>query len=279
VRETSNYIAATTHGLKRVEEGFPMSLRLIREIHARLLEGVRGGETAPGEFRRSQNWIGGTRPGNATYVPVPHTEVMEAMGALEKFLHDDPVPTPILVKAALAHAQFETIHPFLDGNGRVGRLLITLLLSADGQVLSRPLLYLSLYLKQHRDEYYERLTAIRIEGDWEGWLRFFLDGVIEVATAATHTMREIMNLVDSDRQSVLGLGRASSSALRLFDLVARDLVFTIPKAATELGVSEVTISKAAQNLERLGVVSEITGKSRGRVYLYARYLDLLQDDR
>ena len=210
VRETSNYIAAMSHGLERIEGGFPLSLRLIREIHERLLLGGRGAGRAPGEFRRSQNWIGGTRPGTARYVPPPHQEVLPAMGALEKFLHDDPVQTPILVKAALAHAQFETIHPFLDGNGRVGRLLITLLLAADGRVLSRPLLYLSLYLKEHRNEYYSHLmAACRTDGTWEDWLRFFVEGIIEVARSATTTTQEIVSLVNADRERVRLLGASS----------------------------------------------------------------------
>ena len=181
VEETSNYIAAMNHGLQRIESGeLPLSNRLLREVHALLMSGVRGGDKAPGEFRRSQNWLGGTRPGNARFVPPPATEVMAAMSDLEKFLHDDPDPTPILVKAALAHVQFETIHPFLDGNGRVGRLLITLLLCSE-KVLQQPLLYLSLYFKQHRDAYYDHLQRVRTEGAWEDWLAFFLEGVIAVA--------------------------------------------------------------------------------------------------
>lgn len=278
VQETSNYIGAMHHGLRRIQEGFPLSLRLIKEVHGLLLQGVRGGHAVPGEFRRSQNWIGGTRPGNARYVPPPHHQVLPAMGALEKFLHDDPVPTPILIKAALAHAQFETIHPFLDGNGRVGRLLITLLLSAEGQVLTRPLLYLSLYLKEHRDEYYRHLTEIRTDGAWEEWLRFFLEGVIAVARSATATTQKIVHLVNNDRARVLTLGRASGSAARLHDLVTRELVFTIPKAAQALGVSEVTAGKAAAHLESLGVVREVTGRSRNRAFLYSGYLSLLQEE-
>jgi Fic family protein len=278
VRETSNYIAAMTHGLDRMKDGFPLSLRLIREIHELLMNHARGAERAPGEFRRSQNWLGGTRPGNARYVPPPPTEVMAASGALEKFLHNDPEPTPILVKAALAHAQFETIHPFLDGNGRVGRLLVTLLLCEDERVLSRPLLYLSLYLKEHRDEYYRHLTAIRTDGEWEAWLRFFLEGVISVARSATETTKRILTLVEADRERVAGLGKASASAARLHDLVTRQIVFTIPEAAKTIGVSEVTLGKATTHLERLGIVAETTGRARNRVYVYDNYLRLLQDD-
>ena len=199
------------------------------------------------------------------------------MGALEKFLHDDPVQTPILVKAALAHAQFETIHPFLDGNGRVGRLLITLLLAADGRVLSRPLLYLSLYLKEHRNEYYSHLMAVRTDGTWEDWLRFFVEGIIEVARSATTTTQEIVSLVNADRERVVSLGRAAGSAARLHDLVTRQILFTIPEAARQLGLSEVTTGKAAAHLERLGILIETTGKARNRVFVYDRYLNLLQE--
>lgn len=277
VRETSNYIRAMNHGLERVRGGFPLSLRLLREIHGLLLEAGRGGERSPGEFRRSQNWIGGTRPGNARYVPPPAHEVLPSMGALEKFVHDDPEPTPILVKAALAHAQFETIHPFLDGNGRIGRLLVTLLLCAEGQVLSRPLLYLSLYLKENRDEYYARLQAIRTDGEWEAWLRFFLEGVVAVARSATETTRRIVALIEGDRQRVLLLGRAAGSAAQIHQLVTREVVFTIPDGARRTGLSEVTVAKAAAHLEGLGIVREVTGKPRNKLFAYGSYLALLQE--
>ncbi len=278
VRETSNYIRALDHGLRRIGEGFPLTLRLIREIHARLLEGSRGSERSPGEFRRSQNWIGGTRPGNARFLPPPPHEVLPAVGALEKFLHDDPVRTPILVKAALAHAQFETIHPFLDGNGRVGRLLVTLLLCAEEQrVLSRPLLYLSLYLKRNRDEYYTRLQRVRTHGEWEEWLAFFLDGVIEVSRSATETTRRIVALISADRRRVLGLARAAGSASLVHELATNEIVFTIPEAARKTSLSEVTVAKAAAHLERLGIAREVTGRARNRVYVYAAYLAILQE--
>jgi Fic family protein len=278
VQETSNYIAAMSHGLRRLEEGFPISLRLLKEIHAHLLEGVRGGETDPGEFRRSQNWIGGTRPGNARFVPPPAHEVMPAMGELEKFLHDQPARTPILLKAALSHAQFETIHPFLDGNGRVGRLLITLLLCAPGErVLSRPLLYLSLYLKQNRDEYYERLQRVRTDGAWEQWVRFFLEGVLEVAASATETTRRIVELVEQDRRRVHELGRASGSAARVHDSAVREIVLTIPWTARRLKLSEPTAGKAISHLVSLGVLREITGRPRGRIFVYQDYLALLSE--
>lgn len=277
-RETFNYIRAMNHGLDRVRCGFPLSLRLFREVHALLLESGRGAESAPGEFRSTQNWIGGTRPGNARYVPPPAHEVLGAMGALEKFLHNDPVKTPVLVKAALAHAQFETIHPFLDGNGRVGRLLITLLLcTEEQQVMSRPLLYLSLYLKRNREEYYTRLQRVRTHGEWELWLDFFLEGVIDVARSATETTRRLLELVDVDRQSIHTLGRASGSALRLHDLAAHQVVFRIPEAARELSLSQVTVSNTAANLERLGIVREVTGRSRNKLFVYSRYLAVLEE--
>jgi Fic family protein len=276
VRETSNYIRAMEHGLARLRGGFPLSLRLIREIHELLLANGRGSERAPGEFRRSQNWIGGTRPGNARYVPPPTNDVLPAIGALEKFLHDDPVATPILVKAALAHAQFETIHPFLDGNGRVGRLLVTLLLSEE-KVLSRPLLYLSLYLKENRDEYYTRLQRTRTHGEWEEWLTFFLEGIVDVASSATETTRRIVSMIEADRRNVLGLGRAAGSAAQVHELVTREIVFTIPIASKRTGLSEVTIAKAASHLERLGIVREITGRQRGKTFVYSQYLSILQE--
>jgi Fic family protein len=278
VRETSNYIRAMTYGLRRMEEGFPLSLRLMKEIHGLLLEGGRGAERGPGEFRRTQTWIGGTRPGNARYVPPPAQEVTSAIGALEKFLHNDPVRTPVLVKAALAHAQFETIHPFLDGNGRVGRLLVTLVLSAEEhRVLSRPLLYLSLYLKRNRDEYYIRLQRVRTHGEWEDWLAFFIEGVVEVSRSATETTQRIVSLVDADRQKVLTLGRAAGSASRLYDIAVSDVVFTIPEASRRLELSGVSVGKAATHLEDLGIVREVTGKPRNKIYVYSNYLEILQE--
>jgi Fic family protein len=276
-REIVNYIRAINHGLERMRSGFPLSLRLLREVHGLLLEDGRGANQSPGDFRTSQNWIGGTRPGNARYVPPPADEVLPAMGALEKFLHNDPVKTPILVKAALAHAQLETIHPFLDGNGRVGRLAITLLLCADQPVLSRPLLYLSLYLKRNRDAYYAHLQSVRTHGAWEEWLRFFLEGVNDVARSAAETTRQLLALVDEDRRAILALGRASGSALRLHEFAARGIVFRIPQAAGELALSEVTIATTAGHLERLGIIREVTGRSRKKLFVYSRYLAVLEE--
>jgi Fic family protein len=282
VAETVNYVTAMNHGISRMEAGHPLSLRLIREVHGLLLQGVRGGSAGAGEFRRVQNWLGGTRPANARFVPPPPQEVPDAMGRLEKFLHDEPVRTPILIKAALAHAQFETIHPFLDGNGRVGRLLVTLLLCQtrdrpEERVLSRPLLYLSLYLKRYRDAYYDHLQRVRTEGAWEPWLRFFLEGVIEVAGSATDTTRRIVQLVASDRQRIQTIGRAAGSAQQVHDLISRDVITTIPQATRRLPVSEPTVASAMAHLEELGVVRELTGRTRGRTYAYTEYLGILNE--
>ena len=279
VEETSNYIRAMNHGIERIEVGkLPLSNRLLREVHALLMDGVRGGDKAPGEFRRTQNWLGGTRPGNARFVPPPPSEVAAAMSDLEKFLHDVPEPTPILVKAALAHVQFETIHPFLDGNGRVGRLLITLLLCSE-KVLQQPLLYLSLYFKQNRDAYYDHLQRVRTHGAWEEWLEFFLEGVIAVAGSATETARRIRALVDDDREKIHRLGRAAASALRVHELAGRRVVLTATGTASQLGLSVPTVNAALARLEEVGILREVTGRKRGRVFLYESYLDLLQADR
>jgi Fic family protein len=276
VREVSRYVAALDYGLARLRGGFPVSSRLIREVHEVLLAGGRGSEKTPGEFRRSQNWLGGTRPGNALYVPPPPEEVAECMGALEQFLHDQPARTPTLLKAALAHVQFETIHPFLDGNGRVGRLLITLLLCAEG-ALSEPLLYLSLYLKQHRQRYYELLQRVRLEGDWEEWLRFFLTGVIETAEQATQTARRILDLFERDRQRITGLGRTSASLLRLHDFLRRTPLTSPARVAEALNVSAPTVNAALARLTAAGVLKEVTGRRWARLYAYQEYLDILAE--
>ena len=277
VVEVSNYVAALNHGLERLEEGFPLSLRLIREIHGILLREGRGSEKEPGEFRRSQNWIGGTRPGNATYVPPPPNKVVGCMGALEKFLHDDPVRTPTLIKAGLAHVQFETIHPFLDGNGRVGRLLITLLLCQEG-ALTKPILYLSLYFKAHRDRYYELLQKVRKEGAWQEWLRFFLEGVKETSAQAVEAARSILERFEEDRLKIRdGLGRSANSALRMHEFLQENPVVTTSRAAEEMTISRPTITSALENLQELGIVREMTGKERYRVYAYDEYLGILHE--
>lgn len=274
VQEVSNYVAAMNHGLRRLKEDFPLSLRLIREIHRILLARGRGSEKRPGEFRRSQNWIGGTRPGNAAFVPPPPENVMECMGALEKFLHREHEDLPILVKAALVHVQFETIHPFLDGNGRLGRLLITFLLCAAGAI-REPILYLSLYFKTNRARYYELLDRVRAHGDWETWIEFFLTGVKETAQQAADTSREILALIEGDRHKIEALGRPASSVLRVHQHLQRKPIVTIPATAEQLSLSAPTVTKALQHMVKLGLVRETTGKQRHRLFTYHRYLDIL----
>lgn len=277
VREVSNYVAAMYHGLNRMQkDGFPLSLRLIREMHAILLRDGRGAAKDPGEFRRSQNWIGGSRPGNARFVPPPPEEVVPCMGALEKFLHNDPEPTPLLIKAALAHVQFETIHPFLDGNGRMGRLLITLLLCGEG-ALKEPMLYLSLYFKSNRDAYYDWLQRVRETGDWEGWLTFFLLGVEETAQGATDTARRILTLFETDRARISQGGRATATDLRLHEYMQKKPLFTVSQAMKALSMTAPAIGAAVARLQALKLVRETTGKKRDRIYSYAPYLAILSE--
>lgn len=277
VRESANYIRAVNHGIDSIATNrLPLSNRLLREVHALLLSDGRGADRAPGGFRRSQNWIGGTRPGNARYVPPPWTQVAPAMGDLEKFLHDQPVRTPVLLKAALAHVQFETIHPFLDGNGRVGRLLITLLLYAE-RVLRRPLLYLSLYLKRNRDSYYDHLQRVRTEGAWEEWLGFFLEGVIEVAASTTETTQRIVEMVQRDRERIHALGRGAATAHRVHDFATRRVILRASSVASQLGLSDPPVYAAIARLQEAGILSEVTGRKRGRVYTYDEYLALLNE--
>jgi Fic family protein len=254
--------------------GFPLSNRLIREIHEILLSRGRGAGKSPGEFRRSQNWIGGTRPGNARFVPPPPHRVPGAMGTLEKFAHDPATPT--LVKAALWHVQFETIHPFLDGNGRVGRLMVTLMLCAEG-VLREPMLYLSLFLKQHRTRYYELLDAVRRDGDWEAWVAFFCEGVASVSDGAVVTARRLLELAESDRERLASLGRKAGSAAAVQSALLRTPVCTIPRLARRTKLTLPTIAKALDVLEKQKMVSETTGRRRNRVYRYDRYLAILNE--
>ena len=275
VEEVSRYVQAMSHGLERIRGGFPLSLRLVREIHEILLSSGRGADKAPGEFRRSQNWIGGPRPGRARFVPPPPEEVMGAMGALEKYLHGIPAQTPVLIKAALAHVQFETIHPFLDGNGRVGRLLITFLLCAEG-VLSEPMLYLSLFLKRNRDEYYSLLQRVRTEGAWEEWVEFFLTGVVETAGQAVAAARSIRELFEADHAAIGSLGRSAGTAGRLHTLLQRRPIVTAAAVSKALDVTATTAGSALANLMDLGMVREMTGKARNRMFAYGPYLDILE---
>lgn len=273
VVEVSNYVAALQHGITRLSEGFPLSSRLIREIHEVLMASGRGAHSQPGVFRQSQNWIGGTRPETAMFVPPPPMDVPDAMGALERFLHDHDYG-PLLM-AGIAHVQFETIHPFLDGNGRTGRLLIALILHAEG-VLSKPLLYLSLYLKLHRTEYYRLLDNVRQHGDWESWLLFYLEGVSTTATGAVQTALRITELFARDMASLHDIGRGRTSAERVLRVAQTRPLLTIDLAANICGMSFPTASSAILRLLERGILSEITGKQRNRLFAYKEYLSLLQ---
>lgn len=275
VLEVSNYVAALEYGMARLREGFPLCNRLLREMHARLMTKGRGSDKLPGEYRRSQNWIGGTRPGNARFVPPPPQEVEPCMGALEAFLHADDDGLPTLLRAALAHVQFETIHPFLDGNGRLGRLLIALLLH-HGRLLQEPLLYLSLYFKQHRPVYYELLDRVRTHGDWEAWVDFFLEGVQQTASGAVSTAQRLVTLFEQDRQRVQAA--ASGSALRVLASLHRRPLSSLKHLAAGSGLSFPTAAKAVQALAKLGVVNELTGQRRNRVFGYSAYLAILNED-
>jgi Fic family protein len=278
VIEVSNYVAALERGLRRLRSDFPLSNRLIREIHGVLLSRGRGSTKAPGEFRRSQNWIGGSRPGNAFFVPPPHTLVPNCMTELERFLHATDDGLPVLIRAALAHLQFETIHPFLDGNGRVGRLLITLLLCHAG-VLREPLLYLSLYLKQHRSEYYDMLNDVRRTGDWESWLVFFLEGVRATADGAVATSRRLTATLASDRTAIARhAGRRTGSALRVHDALKAHPILSLSEVRARTELSFPTVSSAMQLLTEQGIVRELTGRRRNRLYVYDRYLAILDDE-
>ena len=275
IREVSNYVDAMVYGLDRLST-LPLSLRLIREMHERLLQSGRGQIKNPGEFRRSQNWIGGTRPGNAAFVPPPPQEVMPSLGALEKFIHHEASALPPLVKAALIHVQFETIHPFLDGNGRLGRLLITLYLCSQ-KVMQQPLLYLSLYFKTRRADYYRLLQEVRERGAWEAWLEFFLEGVAETANDAFNTATRIHALMRQDRERIGSKSDRASSVLRVHEVLQTSPFLTSSKAVKQTGLTKPTISTAFEALQRLGIVEEITKKRRGRVYAYKAYLAILNE--
>ena len=272
LNETSHYVAAIQHGLDRLKEGFPVSLRLLREIHGVLLRGGRGSEKTPGEFRRSQNWIGGTRPGNALFVPPPPEALMECLDAFEKYLYDNRLP--LLVKLGLVHVQFETIHPFLDGNGRLGRLLLTLLL-CENSVLQQPLLYLSLYLKMHRDRYYELLQKVRVEGVWEEWLEFFLEGIQFTADQAAETAAQLRQLFREDRERVQRLGKASGTAMQVHGYLQANPDSAIRNISSGISKTLPAVAQALTNLQQLGIVSEATGRRRNRIFVYQRCLDLI----
>lgn len=273
VKEVSNYVKAIEYGLGRLKENFPLSLRLLKEIHAILLSGVRGSSKLPGEFRRSQNWIGGTRPGNALFVPPPVENLADCLSNLEKFIHDDRLP--VLIKVGLIHAQFETIHPFLDGNGRIGRLLIILLL-VDSGMLDEPILYLSLYLKQNRNTYYNLLQEIRSDGAWENWLEFFLEAIFVSSKQAIKTAEDINNLFTKDLKKILTLGRARFSCEKILDYLKKLPQVSVPFLAKELKMTAPTVRSALNHMVDLDILKEIGSKQRNKVYIYRRYLDILE---
>jgi Fic family protein len=275
VKEVSNYVAAMDYGLARLEK-LPISCRLIKEIHGILMAKGRGSDKGPGQFRRSQNWIGGTRPGNAMYVPPPTNKVIDCMSDLEKFIHEENSGLPLLIKVALVHVQFESIHPFLDGNGRVGRLLITFMLCAQ-QALKEPTLYLSLYFKRHRKQYYHLLQVVREEGDWESWLQFFLTGVKETADLAYQTASRIVELIETDREKLEKLGRPATSALRVFQYLQTHPVISVPVAVKALELTAPTIRKSIGHLEQENILREVSGRRRDRRYVYEQYLNILSE--
>ncbi|MCC6953560.1 MAG: Fic family protein [Deltaproteobacteria bacterium] len=270
VREVSNYVDAAEFGVRRIKK-LPISSRLMRELHERLLKSGRGNSKDPGAFRRSQNWIGGSRPGNALFVPPPHARIAECIANLETFIHDQPEKTPALVKAAVAHVQFETIHPFLDGNGRVGRLLIVLVLISEG-LLRQPLLYLSLYLKEHRGEYYDLLQRVRAEGDWEAWLEFFFRGVHETADAAVATATTLLKLFHRDNDRVEQLGRPGITAQRVLKAFQGAPILSAKQIVEKSGATLATVNRALEQLESLRIVREVTGRKRDRLWAYSAYI-------
>lgn len=276
VREVSHYVAAMEYGLERLRNGFPLCNRLLREIHQVLLAKGRGGDTTPGAFRTSQNWIGGTRPGNALFVPPPAARVPACMAELEKFLNDQPVRTSTLVKAALAHVQFETIHPFLDGNGRLGRLLVTLIFCHE-KLLRAPMLYLSLYFKSHRKAYYDLLQKVRAEGDWEAWLVFFVEAVRTTAGQAVQTAHRLSTLAQKDRERIALLGRVAGSALRVHQVLLQKPVLSIATVCQSTGLVPNTVGKVLKGLVAAGLIKELTGQRRNRLFSYPAYLAILSE--
>lgn len=276
VEEVCNYLEALTFARAQLkaDSGLPLSMRLLNQAHARLMNGARGADKRPGEIRRTQNWIGAARPGSAAFVPPPPHLLGPLLGAFETYIHDED-DLPRLVRAGLLHVQFESIHPYLDGNGRIGRLLVTLLLE-HWRLLSQPLLYLSLHFKRHREEYYRRLMRVRTDGDWEGWIEFFLDGVATIAAEAVSSARDLFSLVGRDRARVLAARSGSLMAVRLFELLPSHPIVTIAKAMSLLATTRPTASKAITALTNAGVLQETTGKKRDRTFAYSAYLDLLR---
>lgn len=273
-REVSNYIAALNHGLNRIKEGYPLSLQLLRDLHGILLSSGRGSEKEVGVFRSKQNWIGGPTPNHAEFVPPPHEMLMDFLGPLEGFFADSATPT--LIKAGLVHAQFETIHPFEDGNGRLGRLLITLLLCAE-EVLKEPTLYLSLYFKSHRNDYYNALQIVRAEGNWESWMRFYLEGVLATSKLAVNTARSLLELFEKDIRKIQQLDRAAGTPLRIFHLLKEHIILSVPEICDKLKVTYPTALSNLRRLEMIDIVSEFTGRKRNRLFLYDRFLEILSE--
>ncbi|CDX30885.1 Filamentation induced by cAMP protein Fic [Mesorhizobium sp. SOD10] len=276
IEEVTNYLDALAYarGQLAAKRGLPLSMRLLNEAHKRLMRGVRGSNKQPGEVRRSQNWIGGSRPGNAAYVPPPPDKLPELLGAFEKYIHADE-KLPALVRTGLLHVQFETLHPYLDGNGRIGRLLIALLLE-HWRLLKAPLLYLSLFFKRHREEYYRRLNRVRLEGDWEGWTDFFLDGIATIADEAVASARELFNLVSADRTRLLNTESASVSAIRLFEQLPRHPIVTVASTMKLIDASKPTASRAIETLTEVGILTETTGRKRDRSFAYRTYMECLR---
>lgn len=275
--EVSSYVAALSHGLDRIQNGFPLSLRLIREIHKKLLQNSRGHTKMPGEFRTSQNWIGGTRPGNARFVPTPPDKLTQVLGDWEIFMNDDEDNIPVLLKAALMHVQFETIHPFLDGNGRTGRLLITLFLCVKG-ALKSPFLYLSLFFKKNRDLYYEMLSNVRKTGDWESWINFFLEGIVETSNDAKNTLIAIQKLFSEDKEKVAALGRAAKSGLLVFNEFQKKPLLNVSELVKRTNISKPTVISTLNKLIELGIISKQSEKKWGQTYTYSGYVKLLTPD-
>jgi len=276
VEEVSNYVQAINYGLDRLKNNFPLSLRLICEIHAILLSGSRGSNKLPGEFRRSQNWIGGSRPRNALFVPPPVEKLMDCLSNFENFIYEKKSKLPALIRAGIVHVQFETIHPFLDGNGRLGRLLIILLLYQEG-LLKEPILYLSLYFKQNRDIYYNLLQQVRLQGTWETWLEFFLEGVTASAKQAVHTAKQINMLFENDLLKIQQLGRSRLSCIEVLEYLKKMPQTSVPLLSKELNITAPTARSAINHMLKLGILEEITAKKRDRVYVYRKYLDILDE--
>ena len=277
VKEVSNHVDAMKHGFEQIQSGIPVSLRLIREVHQILMSGSRGAPRQPGEFRRVQNWIGGARPETARFVPPSPERILDLMSELEQFIHAETPEIPELIKIGMVHARFEAIHPFLDGNGRVGRLLIVLLLHAQG-ILKNSALHLSLHFKEHRRDYYDLLQRVHEEDNWDSWLEFFLDGIAETASRMTDTGKKILDLFKKDQERIQSIGQSAASARRVYDLLQKTPFIAVPQAVSQIGISYPTANASIQRLEQIGILREVTGKKYRRVFVYDEYLRILSPD-